>query len=82
MPPQPCSAPNNTIQAPVGARLLIHAGTVAADVGVRRFGDEFIVIGRVPMYGAATVYVRDDGTDLPWIVSAPGACIMLTPAAA
>ncbi|MGH8977183.1 MAG: hypothetical protein ACRDV7_03830 [Acidimicrobiia bacterium] len=81
-PPQPCTAPNNTIPAPVGAQLLIHAGNAATDVGVRRFGEEFIAIGRIPMYGAARVSVRGDGSELPWIVSAPGACIMLTPAAA
>jgi hypothetical protein len=79
--PQGCEVLRRTIRAAPDSRVELYARTGAPEIEVRRFGTNWVSIGRVKQGRPATVALPGYGSDEVWELSAtPGACVSVIPA--
>ena len=79
--PQGCEVLRRSFRAPPDSRVELYARTGASEIKVRRFGTDWVSIGRVEQGRPATLALPGYGSDEPWELSAtPGACVSVIPA--
>jgi hypothetical protein len=57
----------------------LRAGDEAVEVQIRRFGERWVGAGEVAAGDVAEIEVAALGSDVPWMVRAPGACLYARP---
>jgi hypothetical protein len=74
-----CTPVETSLQSDPTSTTTLRAGSTDVDVELRRFGDAWVAVGRIPARSVAQLRLPGLGSPVRWTVRAPGACLVPGP---